>query len=215
MQGLSPVRTQAAIQAIIGDPSRNPTTGVLDAGTKAMFYAITGDKEAMNREFSSDIGEELMKRTGLESRMFARPSSVDYEYQKQLEGKRLTKFTKTYNIKADINNIYNSVENPKDADKEVVNYLLPLIKDGEITKDYAKKIMNSKTKIQVAKTLAPWADDLIFAQDTDEQIDLINYYTKDSSDKKFAETLVILKGYEIINKDVANAASLERTKPKK
>ena len=215
MQGLSPVRTQAAIQAIIGDPSRNPTTGVLDAGTKAMFYAITGDKEAMNREFSSDIVDELMKRTGLESRMFARPSSVDYEYQKQLEGKRLTKFTKTYNIKADINNIYNSVENPKDADKEVVNYLLPLIKDGEITKDYAKKIMNSKTKIQVAKTLAPWADDLIFAQDTDEQIDLINYYTKDSSDKKFAETLVILKGYGIINKDVANAASLERTKPKK
>ena len=215
MQGLSPVRTQAAIQAIIGDPSRNPTTGVLDAGTKAMFYAITGDKEAMNREFSSDIGEELMKRTGLESRMFAKPSSVDYEYQKQLEGKRLTKFTKRYNIKADINNIYNSVENPKDADKEVVNYLLPLIKDGEITKDYAKKIMNSKTKIQVAKTLAPWADDLIFAQDTDEQIDLINYYTKESSDKKFAETLVILKGYGIINKDVANAASLERTKPKK
>lgn len=215
MQGLSPVRTQAAIQAIIGDPSRNPTTGVLDAGTKAMFYGITGDKEAMNREFSSDIVDELMKRTGLESRMFAKPSSVDYEYQKQLEGKRLTKFTKTYNIKADINNIYNSVENPKDADKEVVNYLLPLIKDGEITKDYAKKIMNSKTKIQVAKTLAPWADDLIFAQDTDEQIDLINYYTKDSSDKKFAETLVILKGYEIINKDVANAASLERTKPKK
>jgi len=215
MQGLSPVRTQAAIQAIIGDPSRNPTTGVLDAGTRAMFYSITGDKEAMNREFSSDIGEELMKRTGLESRMFAKPSSVDYEYQKQLKGDRLTKYTKTYNIKADVNNIYNGVENPKDADKQVMNYLLPLIKDGEITKEYAKKIIQSKAQLQVAKKIFPWADDLIFAQDDDERINMINHYTQNLSDKKFAESLVFLKGYKIISQDVANAAVLERAKPKK
>jgi len=198
-EGFSPKRSQAFVQSLIGDPSRNTTTAVLDKAGKTLFYSITGNEEGLKEEFTGDVADDMLKLTGLKGRIFAKTPKVDNTFMETLRKEEKAEYTTNYIVRGDVKEIRDAVKDPNEGLDLIFKYLKERVAAKDIKPEYAQRVMNSQKKLYYVKDAPYFYDDVMIGKDNDSKAKILNNYIKDMSDAE------VTKVYNdmLINKLVA------------
>jgi len=203
-EGISPKRAQAFSQSLIGDPSRNTTTAVLDKAGKSIFYLINGNEKGLNEEFGDrTVADNIFKLTGLKGRLFTKTPKVDALFMEQLNEQQRELFTKRLLIRSEIEDIYNTAGSKQEADKLVNEKLNELVKSKDITPQYKKRIKSYESKKDILKDKPSWYKSLFFSDSNDEKIQVLKRYTKDMSEDEYKKAILFLLKNDIIAPEVS------------
>jgi hypothetical protein len=212
-EGISPKRAQAFSQSLIGDPSRNTTTAVLDKFGKSLFYIINGDEKGLDEEFGDrTVADNIFKLTGLKGRLFSKTPKMDASFMEGLDEQRRELFTKRLLIRSEIEDIYNTADSKQEANKLVNERLNELVKNKDITPQYKKKIIASETKKDILKDKPSWYKSLLYSESNDEKVQILKHYTKDMSNDEYKKAAMFLLQNKIISPEVTKEFAIVRNK---
>jgi hypothetical protein len=212
-EGISPKRAQAFSQSLIGDPSRNTTTAVLDKFGKSLFYVINGDEKGLDEEFGDrTVADNIFKLTGLKGRLFSKTPKMDSSFMEGLDEQRRELFTKRLLIRSEIEDIYNTADSKQEATKLVNERLNELVKNKDITPQYKKKIIASESKKDILKDKPSWYKSLLYSESNDEKVQILKHYTKDMSNDEYKKAAMFLLQNKIISPEVTKEFAIVRNK---
>jgi hypothetical protein len=212
-EGISPKRAQAFSQSLIGDPSRNTTTAVLDKFGKSLFYIINGDEKGLDEEFGDrTVADNIFKLTGLKGRLFSKTPKMDSSFMEGLDEQRRELFTKRLLIRSEIEDIYNTADSKQEATKLVNERLNELVKNKDITPQYKKKIIASESKKDILKDKPSWYKSLLYSESNDEKVQILKHYTEGMSNDEYKKAAMFLLQNKIISPEVTKEFAIVRNK---
>ena len=212
-EGISPKRAQAFSQSLIGDPSRNTTTAVLDKFGKSLFYIINGDEKGLDEEFGDrTVADNIFKLTGLKGRLFSKTPKMDASFMEGLDEQRRELFTKRLLIRSEIEDIYNTADSKQEATKLVNERLNELVKNKDITPQYKKKIIASESKKDILKDKPSWYKSLLYSESNDEKVQILKHYTEGMSNDEYKKAAMFLLQNKIISPEVTKEFAIVRNK---
>jgi hypothetical protein len=212
-EGISPKRAEAFVESLIGDPSRNTTTAVLDKAGKSIFYLVNNDKKGLDEEWGDrTVGDNIFKITGLKGRLFSKTPKMDMSFMEGLDEQRRELFTKRLLIRSEIEDIYNTADSKQEANKLVNERLNELVKNKDITPQYKKKIIASESKKDVLKDKPSWYKSLLYSESNDEKVQILKHYTKDMSNDEYKKAAMFLLQNKIISPEVTKEFARVRNK---
>jgi hypothetical protein len=212
-EGISPKRAQAFSQSLIGDPSRNTTTAVLDKFGKSLFYIINGDQKGLDEEFGDrTVADNIFKLTGLKGRLFSKTPKMDSSFMEGLDEQRRELFTKRLLIRSEIEDIYNTADSKQEATKLVNERLNELVKNKDITPQYKKKIIASESKKDILKDKPSWYKSLLYSESNDEKVQILKHYTEGMSNDEYKKAAMFLLQNKIISPEVTKEFAIVRNK---
>lgn len=211
-EGISPKRAQAFMQSLIGDPSRNTTTAIIDKAGKAIFYLATDNKEGLNEEFTGNVADDIFKMTGLKGRLFTSTPKMDNTFMENLDEQRRELFTKRLLIRAEIEDIYETAPSLQEAKKLSNERLNELVKNKDITPQYKKRILAAEEKQSLLKDKPSWYKSLLYSESNDEKIQILKHYTKGMSDDEYKKAAMFLLQNKIVTPEVTREFAKVRVK---
>ena len=203
-EGISPKRAQALVESLIGDPSKNTTTSLLDKAGRVMYYGAMGDKEGLKKELPAP-GEEadwLFSLSGLKGRTFTKTPEINYEFLDKLKEEEKKQYTQNKFIKEQVDQIFSESKDKKEALLTASSMLDELVKNGDITKDNKERILGIQEKRDFIKGKPRFYGELLYASSNDSKVTILDYETKSMDDKKFSDLMFDLRLNNIISKDV-------------
>lgn len=216
-EGVSPKRAEALIASLIGDPSKNTTTALLDKSGRVMYYGAMGDKEGLKSELPTP-GEEadwLFKLSGLKGRIFTKTPDIDFEAMKEYKDAEKKEYTKNQIIKTEVDEIYENEPNKKEAEKLVVELLNDNVNNGIIDRDDKKRILNVQNKREFIKDKPRYYGTLLYMKSNDVKASVLYDQTQKLDDDKYKEVARELYKNKIISEEVLNIVRRKRNATKK
>jgi hypothetical protein len=216
-EGVSPKRAEALIASLIGDPSKNTTTALLDKSGRVMYYGAMGDKEGLKSELPAP-GEEadwLFKLSGLKGRIFTKTPDIDFEAMKEYKDAEKKEYTKNQIIKTEVDEIYENEPNKKEAEKLVVELLNDNVNNGIIDRDDKKRILNVQNKREFIKDKPRYYGTLLYMKSNDIKASVLYDQTQKLDDDKYKEVARELYKNKIISEEVLNIVRRKRNATKK
>ena len=214
-EGASPKRAEAFVESMIGDPARNTTTAILDKGGRSIFYLATGDTKALEQEFGGDLGDNMLKLSGLKGRLFTKTPKLDNAFMDTLDEQRRELFTKRLLIRSDIEQIYNEAGSPKEAKKLAEDRLNELVRNGDIDLKYKKTVINAQEKRASVEGKPAWYKSLLYSENNDEKVQILEHYAKGLSTEEWKEVGSFLLKNKIVSPDVTREFARKRSKNEK
>jgi hypothetical protein len=203
-EGISPKRAEALVESLIGDPSKNTTTALLDKSGRVMYYGVTGNSEGLKKELPAP-GEEadwLFKLSGLKGRIFTKTPEIDYEFIDKLKKEERKQYTQNKFIKEQVDEIFAESKDKNEALLTSSNMLDELIKNGDLKPDSKKRILDIQQKRDFIKGKPRFYGDLLYSSSNDSKVTILDYETESMDDKKFSDLMFDLRLNNIISKDV-------------
>ena len=210
-EGLSPKRSQAFVESMIGDPSRNTTTAILDKGGRSIFYLATGDTKALEQEFGGNLGDNMLKLSGLKGRLFTKTPKLDNSFMDMLNDQEKELYTKRLLIRAEIEQIYDEASSPKEAKQIAGERLNDLVKSGDIDAKYKKRVIDAQDKLAAVEGKPSWYKLLLYS-DNDQRVQILEHYAKDLSNEQWKEVGNYLLKKGIVNAEVTTEFARRRSK---
>ena len=214
-EGASPKRAEAFVESMIGDPARNTTTAILDKGGRSIFYLATGDTKALEQEFGGDLGDNMLKLSGLKGRLFTKTPKLDNAFMDTLDEQRRELFTKRLLIRSDIEQIYDEAGSPKEAKKLAEDRLNELVRNGDIDLKYKKTVINAQEKRASVEGKPAWYKSLLYSENNDEKVQILEHYAKGLSTEEWKEVGSFLLRNKIVSPDVTKEFARKRSKNEK
>ena len=211
-EGFSPKRTEAFVESLIGDPSRNTTTAILDKGGRSMFYLATGDIKAIEEEFAGDLGDNMLKLSGLKGRLFTKTPKLDNAFMDMLNEQEKELYTKRLLIRTDIEQIYDDASSPQQAKKMANERLNDLVKNGDIDVKYKKIVLDAQDKRSAVEGKPAWYKLLLYSTNNDQKVQILEHYAKYLSSDQWKEAGSYLLKKGIVSPEVTKEFARKRSK---
>ena len=212
-EGLSPKRSQAFTQSLIGDPSRNTTTAVLDKATKSLFYAVNNDKKGMDEEWGDHtVLDNIFTTSGLKGRLFTKTPKLDNSFMETLDEQRKELFTKHLLIRSEAEQLFDNAPSKKEAAKLLNKLLTEKVKNKDISPEYKKTIITGITKKDILKDKPAWYKSLLYSQGNDEKIQILKHYAMDMSKGESQKLIQFLLKNKIASPQVTKQFAIMHTK---
>jgi hypothetical protein len=203
-EGISPIRAQAFVESLIGNPEKNTTTALLDKAGRIMYYGAINDKDGLSKELPAP-GEEadwLFKLSGLKGRLFTKTPEIDFEFIDKLKKEERKQYTQNKFIKEQVDEIFAKSKDKNEALLTSSNMLDELIKNGDLKPDSKKRILDIQDKRDFIKGKPRFYGDLLYSSSNDSKVTILDYETESMDDKKFSDLMFDLRLNNIISKDV-------------
>jgi hypothetical protein len=203
-EGISPKRAEALVESLIGDPSKNTTTALLDKSGRVMYYGVTGNSEGLKKELPApgEGADWLFKLSGLKGRIFTKTPEIDYEFVDKLKKEERKQYTQNKFIKEQVDEIFAESKDKNEALLTSSNMLDELIKNGDLKPDSKKRILDIQQKRDFIKGKPRFYGDLLYSSSNDSKVTILDYETESMDDKKFSDLMFDLRLNNIISKDV-------------
>lgn len=216
-EGISPKRAEAVLGSLIGDPSKNTTTALLDKSGRVLYYGAMGDKEGMKSELPTpgEEGDWLFKLSGLKGRIFTKTPEIDFEAMKEYKDAEKREFTKNQIIKTEVDEIYANTPNKKEADELVLELLNENVENGLIDKDDKKRIMNVQNKKEFIKGKPRYYGTLLYMKSNEVKASVLHEETKNLSLEKYNEIARDLFKNKIVSKEALDMVRRKRNAEQK
>lgn len=215
-EGISPKRAEAVMSSLIGDPSKNTTTALLDKAGRLLYYGVNNDKEGFKRELPAP-GEEpdwLFKLSGLKGRTFTKTPDIDFEAMKEYKDAERKEYTKNQVIKTEVDEIYENSSNSKEAKELVIELLDDNIKNGIIDKEDKKRIINIQDKREFIKGKPRYYGTLLYMKSNDVKASILYDQTEKLDTEKYNEIARDLYKNKIISDEVLKIVRRKRNASK-
>ena len=211
-EGISPKRSEAVVSSLIGDPSKNTTTALLDKSGRVLYYSVMGDKEGLKSELPAP-GEEadwLFKLSGLKGRTFTKTPEIDFDAMKEYKDAEKKEFTKNQVIKTEVDEIYENSSNSKEAEQLVLELLNDNVKNGLIDKEDKKRIINIQDKREFIKGKPRYYGTLLYMKSNDVKSSILYDQTKSLNTDDYNKIARDLYRNKIISDEVLTIVRRKR-----
>lgn len=211
-EGLSPKRSEAFIGSLIGDPSKNTTTALLDKSGRVLYYSVMGDKEGLKSELPTP-GEEadwLFKLSGLKGRTFTKTPDIDFEALEKYKDLEKKEFTKNQVIRNEVEEIYKISKDPKEARELIVKYLDDKIVNVQIDFDDKKRILNIQDKKEFIKNKPRYYGTLLYMKSNDVKTLILDDETQNLNEEDYQNISRDLYTNKIISDEVIKMVRKKR-----